>query len=71
MIAFARAGDEAVVQVFFIRSGKLIGRDHFYVSGVENESRSEIMTAFIKQFYAGSPFVPGNLLLQEDILEKR
>ena len=70
VIAFARAGDEAVVQVFFIRSGKLIGRDHFYVSGVENESRSEIMTAFIKQFYAGSPFVPGNLLLQEDILEK-
>lgn len=37
---------------------------------MENESRSEIMTAFIKQFYAGSPFVPGNLLLQEDILEK-
>lgn len=70
VIGFAKAADEAVVQVFFIRSGKLIGRDHFYLTGVENESHSEILTAFVKQFYAGTPFVPGNLLLQEDILEK-
>lgn len=70
VIGFAKAADEAVVQVFFIRSGKLIGRDHFYLTGVENESHSEILTAFVKQFYAGTPFIPGNLLLQEDILEK-
>ncbi len=70
VIAFAKAADEAVVQVFFIRSGKLIGRDHFYLTGVENETHSEILTAFVKQFYAGTPFIPGNLLLQEDILEK-
>lgn len=70
VIAFAKAADEAVVQVFFIRAGKLIGRDHFYLTGVENETHSEILTAFVKQFYAGTPFIPGNLLLQEDILEK-
>ena len=63
VIAFARAKDEAVVQVFFIRGGKLIGREHFYLTGVENETHSEILTAFVKQFYAGSPFIPGNLLL--------
>ncbi len=69
VIAFARAKDEAVVQVFFIRGGKLIGREHFYLTGVENETHSEILTAFVKQFYAGSPFIPGNLLLQNEILE--
>ena len=67
IIAFARAGDEAVVQVFFVRNGKLIGREHFYVTGVQNDTRSEVMTAFIKQFYAGTPFVPKELLLQEPI----
>lgn len=67
VIAFARAGDEAVVQVFFIRNGKLIGRDHFYLTGVENESHSEILSAFVKQFYAGSPFIPSNLMLQEEL----
>ncbi len=70
VIAFAKAADEAVVQVFFIRSGKLIGREHFYVTGVENDSHSEILTTFVKQFYAGTPFVPANLLLQEDILDR-
>jgi len=70
VIAMARAEDEAVVQVFFIRNGKLIGREHFYLTGVAHESRSETMTAFIKQFYAGTPTVPGKLLLQDDIEDK-
>lgn len=70
IIAFARAGDEAVVQVFFVRNGKLIGREHFYVTGVQNDTRSEVMTAFIKQFYAGTPFVPKELLLQEPISDE-
>jgi len=70
IIAFARADDEAVVQVFFIRNGKLIGRDHFYLTGVKNDTGQEIMTAFVKQFYAGTPFVPRELLLQEDIDDK-
>ncbi|BCN32535.1 excinuclease ABC subunit UvrC [Anaeromicropila herbilytica] len=70
IIAFARAVDEAVVQVFFIRSGRLIGREHFHVTGVEHDSRSEVLTSFVKQFYAGTPFIPRELILQEPILEE-
>lgn len=67
IIAFARAGDEAVVQVFFIRSGKLIGREHFRLTGVEEITRSEVMSSFVKQFYSGTPFIPKELFLQEPI----
>lgn len=70
IIGFEKAKDEAVVQVFFIRSGKLIGREHFYMNGVENDTNSQIVTSFVKQFYAGTPFIPAELLLQEDIEEK-
>ncbi len=70
ILALAKAREEAVVQVFFIRSGKLIGREHFHFNDVEHESKSEILTAFIKQFYAGTPYVPRELLLQVDVLEK-
>ncbi len=70
IIAFARAGDEAVVQVFFIRNGRLIGREHYHLSGVEHDTRSEVMTSFVKQFYAGTPFIPKELLLQEPIEEE-
>ncbi|SHM27301.1 Excinuclease ABC subunit C [Anaerosporobacter mobilis DSM 15930] len=69
IIAFARAGDEAVVQVFFIRNGKLIGREHYHLTGVENDTREGVMTSFVKQFYAGTPFIPRELLLQEDLEE--
>ena len=67
VIAFARAEDEAVVQVFFIRSGKLIGREHFHLTGVKHDTRSEVMTSFVKQFYAGTPFIPRELFLQEPL----
>lgn len=67
IIAMAKAGEEAVVQVFFIRGGKLIGRDHFHFNEVEHDSRGEILTAFIKQFYAGTPYIPKTLLVQEEI----
>lgn len=67
VIAFATEGFDAVVQVFFIRDGKLIGREHFYLSVAPNESKSEIMTSFIKQYYAGTPFIPKELILQEAI----
>ncbi len=67
IIAFARANEEAVVQVFFIRNGKLMGREHFYLTGVDKESRSGVMTNFVKQFYAGTPFIPKELILQEEI----
>lgn len=69
IIAFARAGDEAVVQVFFIRNGKLIGREHYHLTGVENDTREGVMTSFVKQFYAGTPFIPRELLLQEELEE--
>lgn len=70
VIAFARSHDEALVQVFFIRSGKLIGREHFLLNGVDQLSREEVMTTFIKQFYAGTPVIPRELILQEEIDER-
>ena len=66
IIAFATAGDEAVAQVFFVRGGKMVGREHFYLTGVENEERSTIMANFIKQFYSGTPHIPKELLLSND-----
>lgn len=66
IIAFASAGDEAVAQVFFVRNGKMVGREHFYLTGVENEARSTIMANFIKQFYSGTPHIPKELLLSEE-----
>lgn len=70
IIAFATAGDEAVVQVFFVREGKMVGREHFYLTGVEQETRSEIMANFIKQFYSGTPYIPKELLIGEETKEK-
>lgn len=67
VIGLARAGNEAVVQVFFIRNGRLIGRDHYYLTGVESESRTSVLTSFVKQFYGESPFVPRELMLPETI----
>ncbi len=61
IIAIARKEDEAVVQVFFIRGGKLIGREHYYLSGVLEEDEGHILSAFIKQMYAGTPYVPREL----------
>lgn len=74
IIAFATAGDEAVAQVFFVRNGKMVGREHFYLTGVENEERSTVMANFIKQFYSGTPHIPKELLLsnetdESDLLE--
>ena len=70
IVAFATAGDEAVAQVFFVRNGKMVGREHFYLTGVENESRSVIMANFIKQFYSGTPYIPKELLLSEETEEQ-
>ncbi len=69
VLAVAKAGTEAVVQVFFIRGGKLIGREHFYLSGVEEEEKAELMQSFIKQFYSGTPYIPSELLLREEVEE--
>ena len=70
VIAYAKGADDAVVQVFFIRSGKLIGREHFYLTGVKDDSGKQVLTDFVKQFYAGAPFIPKELMLQEDIEDK-
>lgn len=63
------AADEtdAVVQVFFVRSGKLIGREHFYMTNVAEIAPDEIMGNFIKQFYAGTPYLPKTIMLQTEI----
>ena len=66
IIALAEDDVDAVVQVFFIRSGKLIGRDHFHVRVGTDETRGDILSTFIKQFYSGTPFIPREILLQEE-----
>ena len=67
IIALAKDQSEAVVQVFFIREGRMIGRDHFHLNGVDGSNRQEILQAFIKQFYAGTPFIPKELMLEYEI----
>ena len=64
IVAMARDERDAVVQVFFIREGKLIGRDHFHVNASTAEGEAEILESFIKQFYAGTPFIPREVWLQ-------
>ena len=66
----AKAGDEAVVAIFFIRSGKLLGRDHFHMTGIGDSEKQEIITDFIKQFYVGTPFIPKEILTQEEVLDQ-
>ena len=67
VIAFAQDKDQAYVQVFFIRNSKLIGRESFLLQGTRYEEPSQIMTSFIKQFYASSPHIPPLLLLQHPV----
>ena len=66
IIALYRDENEAVVQVFFVRDGRLIGREHYYMTHV-SEDKSEILENFVKQFYAGTPFIPRELMLQYEI----
>lgn len=70
ILAVAKDAEDAVVQVFFIRGGRLIGRDHFFLRNVSDETKAQLLTSFIKQFYAGTPFVPAELMLQEEIEEQ-
>ena len=67
IIAMAIDREDAVVQVFFMRQGKMIGRDHFYIKVALEDTRSQILSSFLKQFYAGTPFIPRELVLQEQI----
>ena len=67
IIAMAKDDTDAVVQVFFVREGKIIGRDHFHVSVGAEESEQQVITSFVKQFYSGTPFVPRELWLQTEL----
>ena len=67
IIALAKDERDAVVQVFFVREGKLIGRDHFRVTIATAENTGQILTSFVKQFYAGTPFLPKELWVQEEL----
>jgi excinuclease ABC subunit C len=69
VVALARTNEEAVVQVFFIREGKLIGRDHFHLKGSYGEKENDMLQAFIKQFYAGTPFIPREVMVEYEVME--
>ena len=69
IIAMARDDEDAVVQVFFVRDGKLIGREHFHVSASTAEEDGQILGSFIKQFYAGTPFIPREIWTQQEFDE--
>lgn len=70
ILAAASEGEDAVVQVFFIRGGRLIGRDHFYLRISNGEKTADILDSFIKQYYAGTPYIPGELMIQEEIKDR-
>ena len=58
---------DAVVQVFFVRGGKLIGREHFYLRVARGDTKAQVLSSFMKQFYAGTPFIPREIMLQKEI----
>lgn len=67
ILALYKDEREAVVQVFFVRDGRLIGREHYYMTNVSEQSKADILENFVKQFYAGTPFIPRELMLQHEI----
>ena len=67
ILAIAMDLEDAVVQVFFVRGGRLIGRDHFFMKRGNDESKKEVLSSFMKQFYAGTPYIPSILMIQEEI----
>lgn len=70
IIALAEDDRDAVVQVFFVRDGRLIGREHFYMTHIEGQKKPRILQEFVKQFYAGTPFIPREIMLQYDVEEQ-
>ncbi|NLC14096.1 MAG: excinuclease ABC subunit UvrC [Chloroflexi bacterium] len=69
VIAMARNNGEACVQIFFIRSGKLIGREYFILEGTEDEANAEILEEFIKQFYSQAAYIPNKVMLPQEVEE--
>lgn len=70
VVAMASDQEDAVVQIFFIREGRLIGRDHFCLHIAGEDDQEAVLTAFLKQFYAGTPYIPRELIIQYEIREK-
>lgn len=69
IIALAQDGSQAYVELFFVRNSKLIGRDHFIMEGVRGEPPGQIMTSFVKQYYASASYIPPLILLQHQVDE--
>ena len=67
VIAMARAHDEACVQVFFIRNGKIVGREHYILEGVMDSSRESILSSFIKQFYMSQDYIPKEIIIEDEV----
>ena len=61
---------DAVIQTFFIRDGRLMGREHFYMNHVGGKTEAEILSEFMKQFYAGTPFIPGTIMIPENVEDR-
>lgn len=70
ILALARDERDAVVQIFFVREGRMIGRDHFYLHIVNEDTDRQLLSSFIKQFYAGTPYIPRELMLQTDVEDR-
>ncbi len=69
VVALAKDENDAVVQVFFVRNGKLIGREHFYMTNVSDNTEAEVLESFLKQFYAGTPYLPRTIMLSCEVEE--
>ena len=67
IIALARDDASVIIQVFFVREGKIIGREHFYMKNTEDTSNADIVKSFIEQFYAGTPFIPKEIIVPEPL----
>ncbi|GMG96792.1 excinuclease ABC subunit UvrC [Tepidimicrobium xylanilyticum] len=67
VIGMARGIDEVCIQIFFIRSGKIVGREHFIISDTFNDDRKEILSSFIKQFYLGTAYIPKEIFIEDEI----
>jgi len=70
IIALATDKEDAVTQIFFMRKGKMIGREHYYLRIAEQDTRGDVLLSFIKQFYSGTPFIPRELMLSDDIQDQ-
>ena len=70
IIGLAKDLEDAVVQIFFIRGGRLIGRDHFFFRNATGTSKKELLGTFMKQFYAGTQFIPAEIMTHEEVEEQ-